>query len=106
MGDGSQLPVHEIRVMAEGADDVGLIGSLEINAINMDELLLFDPVTELATAPCRADLDGDGVLDIFDFLAFGNFFDAGDPRADFDGDGVLDIFDFLAFGNEFDAGCP
>jgi hypothetical protein len=46
------------------------------------------------------------VLDIFDFLAFGNFFDAGDPRADFDGDGVLDIFDFLAFGNEFDAGCP
>ncbi len=55
---------------------------------------------------CRADLDGDGSLTIFDFLAFQNLFDAGDPLADFDGDGSLTIFDFLAFQNEFDAGCP
>jgi uncharacterized cupredoxin-like copper-binding protein len=55
---------------------------------------------------CRADLDGDGALTIFDFLAFQNLFDSGDPRADFDGDGGLTIFDFLAFQNEFDAGCP
>ena len=59
-----------------------------------------------ADGGCRADLDGDGVLTIFDFLAFQNLFDAGDPAADFDGDGVLTIFDFLAFQNEFDAGCP
>jgi hypothetical protein len=55
---------------------------------------------------CRADLDGDGELTIFDFLAFQNLFDAGDPIADFDGDGALTIFDFLAFQNAFDAGCP
>ncbi|MFI4915810.1 MAG: GC-type dockerin domain-anchored protein [Phycisphaerales bacterium JB060] len=54
---------------------------------------------------CRADLDGDGSLTIFDFLAYQNLFDAGDPAADFDGDGSLTIFDFLAFQNEFDAGC-
>ena len=54
---------------------------------------------------CRADLDGDGDLTIFDFLQFQNLFDAGDPRADFDGDGDLTIFDFLQFQNEFDAGC-
>ncbi|UYV13290.1 MAG: hypothetical protein NCW75_03155 [Phycisphaera sp.] len=54
---------------------------------------------------CRADLDGDGVLTIFDFLAYQNLFDAGDLAADFDGDGELTIFDFLAFQNEFDAGC-
>lgn len=58
-----------------------------------------------ATPGCRADLDGDGSLTIFDFLAFQNAFDAGDPVADFDGDGSLTIFDFLAFQNEFDAGC-
>ncbi|UYV14153.1 MAG: hypothetical protein NCW75_07635 [Phycisphaera sp.] len=58
-----------------------------------------------ATTGCRADLDGDGSLTIFDFLAFQNAFDAGDPVADFDGDGSLTIFDFLAFQNEFDAGC-
>ena len=58
-----------------------------------------------SSGACRADLDGDGSLTIFDFLAFQNLFDAGDPAADFDGDGSLTIFDFLAFQNEFDAGC-
>ncbi|MEQ8318017.1 MAG: GC-type dockerin domain-anchored protein [Phycisphaerales bacterium] len=55
---------------------------------------------------CRADIDGDGSLTIFDFLSFQNLFDAGDLAADFDGDGSLSLFDFLAFQNEFDAGCP
>ncbi|MEQ8844325.1 MAG: GC-type dockerin domain-anchored protein [Phycisphaerales bacterium] len=54
---------------------------------------------------CPADLNGDGVLNIFDFLEFQNLFAAGDPIADFDGDGSLTIFDFLAFQNAFDAGC-
>ena len=54
---------------------------------------------------CRADLDGDGVLTLFDFLTFQNLFSAGDLAADFDGDGVLTLFDFLAFQNAFDAGC-
>ena len=54
---------------------------------------------------CRADIDGDGDLTLFDFLAFQNLFDAGDLAADFDGDGDLTLFDFLAFQNEFDAGC-
>ncbi len=57
-------------------------------------------------APCRADIDGDGALTIFDFLQFQNLFASGDPAADFDGDGRLTIFDFLAFQNEFSAGCP
>ncbi|MFI4917067.1 MAG: GC-type dockerin domain-anchored protein [Phycisphaerales bacterium JB060] len=56
--------------------------------------------------PCPADLDTDGELTIFDFLAFQNLFDAMDPRADFDGDGQLTLFDFLAFQNAFEAGCP
>ena len=56
--------------------------------------------------PCRADLDGDGELTLFDFLAFQNAFASGDPIADFDGDGSLTLFDFLAFQNAFAAGCP
>jgi hypothetical protein len=56
-------------------------------------------------APCRADMDGDGALTLFDFLAYGVLYDLGSPLADFDGDGVLTIFDFLAFQNAFDAGC-
>jgi hypothetical protein len=62
-------------------------------------------IFDLACLLCRADLDGDGELTFFDFLAFQNLFAAGDLRADFDGDGVLTFFDFLAFQNEFAAGC-
>lgn len=54
---------------------------------------------------CRVDLDGDGLLTVFDFLAFQNEFAAGSLVADFDGDGQLTIFDFLAFQNAFDKGC-
>ena len=64
------------------------------------------PLTErLTCGECRADLNGDGSLDFFDFLEFQDLFAAGDPRADFDGSGALDFFDFLAFQNEFAAGC-
>jgi hypothetical protein len=55
---------------------------------------------------CPADLDRDGQLTIFDFLAFTSLFDDGAPEADFEPDGELTIADFLAFQNEFDAGCP
>ena len=55
---------------------------------------------------CRADIDGDGELSVFDLLAFQRLFALGDARTDFDGDGQPTIFDFLVFQNEFDAGCP
>lgn len=48
-----------------------------------------------------ADLNGDGVKDIFDFLEFQDLFAVGDPLADFSGDCTLDIFDFLAFQDAF-----
>jgi hypothetical protein len=57
-------------------------------------------------AVCRVDLDGDGDLTFFDFLAFQDLFAAGDSRADFDGDGALTFFDFLTFQDEYVAGCP
>lgn len=66
-----------------------------------------------ADPPCYADCDtstGPGVLDILDFLCFGNRFAANDPYAcDCDtstGPGICDILDFLCFGNAFSAGCP
>ncbi|NRA57065.1 MAG: right-handed parallel beta-helix repeat-containing protein [Phycisphaerales bacterium] len=68
-------------------------------------VVVFDPIATDCAPPCRVDLDGDGRLTLFDFLAFQNLFDAGDPGADFDADGRLTLFDFLAFQNEFDAGC-
>lgn len=54
---------------------------------------------------CYADLNDDGVLDLFDFLEFTNLFNAEDSLADCDQDGAFDLFDFLCFNNEFNAGC-
>jgi len=54
---------------------------------------------------CYADFTGDGTLDPFDFLAYVNAFNAGDPEADCTGDQTLDLFDFLCFVNAFNAGC-
>ncbi len=87
---------------------------------NMDEVVLYDRLLTEAEisahydalvngARCPADLDGDGALTVFDFLAFQTAFDAGERIADFNPTTCtpnLDIFDFLAFQNAFDAGCP
>jgi hypothetical protein len=54
---------------------------------------------------CYADFTGDGELDLFDFLAFVNAFNAGQAEADCDGDQSLSLFDFLCFVNRFNAGC-
>jgi hypothetical protein len=62
-------------------------------------------VAGIAGGGCPADLDGNGLLDLFDFLEFTNLFNAGDMQADFEADGVLDLFDFLAFTNAFITGC-
>jgi hypothetical protein len=43
-----------------------------------------------------SDLDADGSLTLFDFLAFQTLFASVQAGADFDGDGILTVFDFLA----------
>ena len=102
--DGAAFEGDEIRILAESsaAPVEGKTG-LRLTGVELGSLTITDVDT---SAPCLADLDGDGALTIFDFLAFQNLFAAGDPSADLDGDGALTIFDFLAFQNLFAAGCP
>ncbi|MFG0285119.1 MAG: GC-type dockerin domain-anchored protein [Phycisphaerales bacterium JB039] len=83
------------RMVAIGAHDTWVAGRTR-GAVD-----IFD----LDCLRCEPDLDGDGELTFFDFLAFGNLFAASDLRADFDGSGELDLFDFLAFQTAFTAGC-
>ena len=66
---------------------------------------VFGEIVVDASAACYADLDGDGQLTVFDFLAFQNAFSSGDAIADCDGDGALSLFDFLCFQNAFSRGC-
>ena len=52
-----------------------------------------------------ADFNGDGELNILDFVAFQNAFTSGDPAADCDGSGTLNILDFVCFQQQFTQGC-
>lgn len=57
-------------------------------------------------AACRADFNGDGVLNLADLSAFQAAFAARDPRADFDFDGLHTLADFGALSTAFALGCP
>jgi hypothetical protein len=54
---------------------------------------------------CPADLTADGEVDFGDFLAFFNWYDAGDLGADVESNGLVDFGDFLAFFTSYDVGC-
>jgi len=58
------------------------------------------------TLACGADFNGDGSLDVLDFVAFQEAFVAGEASADCDADGVLNVLDFVCFQVSFQAGCP
>jgi WD40 repeat protein len=70
----------------------------------------FDALVTVARTPgtvetCSADMNGDGSLNIQDFLAFLTAYAAGSPQADFTGDSLITIADFLSFLSAFAAGC-
>jgi hypothetical protein len=54
---------------------------------------------------CLADFNGDGALNILDFVAFQSAFQAQDPDADVNNDGAFNILDFVAFQQIFITGC-
>jgi hypothetical protein len=62
-------------------------------------------VLECDEAPCPADCNADGALDLFDFLCFVNHYNTHDPAADCTAEGDFDFFDFVCFINLFNAGC-
>jgi hypothetical protein len=58
-----------------------------------------------ACESCDADVDGNGVVDTRDVIAFLNLWAAEDDRADFDDNGTIDTRDVIAFLNAWTAGC-
>jgi hypothetical protein len=59
------------------------------------------------TVPCPADINGDGIVNIQDFLAFNSAFNTtcnGCPQ-DINGDGVVDVLDFLELNSAFGTTC-
>jgi hypothetical protein len=59
----------------------------------------------LGASSCYADCNGDGSVNIFDFLCFQGLVTTGSPEADCNGDGSVNIFDFLCFQGAVTQGC-
>ncbi|HRJ49383.1 MAG: hypothetical protein KF787_06010 [Phycisphaeraceae bacterium] len=81
------------------ASDYGA-GSVVEAGVDAVSLLL---ITDCGS--CPADFDGSGFVDIEDYTAFVQAFEAGDDTADFDGSGFVDIEDFTEFVLAFEGGC-
>jgi hypothetical protein len=56
-------------------------------------------------SPCPTDINGDGTVNVNDYLAFLSLYAAGDHRVDFTNDGYVNIQDYLAFLALFARGC-
>jgi len=61
-------------------------------------------VFQLACA-CEADVNEDGELNVLDFVAFQELWQAGDPLGDCDGNGVFNVLDFVCYQLLFVEGC-
>ena len=86
---------------------VGDHNMLTETLINANLTLATNMVAWACDAPsiCYADCEGDGDLDVFDFLCFQGAFANQDPYADCEQDGDWDVFDFLCFQGLFANGC-
>ncbi len=94
---------------------VGISGGVAmIGAPRADELCQGDTLCNVGSAyafdaagscDCPADINGDGMVDTRDVLAFLALWAEGDCRADFDHDGSVNTRDVLVFLNAFAAGC-
>lgn len=77
----------------------------------MDDLFAEDAFRGIVTVnvatclDCVADFNGDGAIDVLDFVAFQLAWQAMDPRADCDSSGVFDMLDFVCFQQLVSAGC-
>ena len=60
----------------------------------------------LDAAGCAADYNGDGELNILDFVDLQSDAVAGNDNADINGDGEINVLDFVAFQELFVLGCP
>jgi len=94
-GLGDATTIDSITVMWPNGEETSL-GDVAIN-----QTLTISSAEE----DCLADFNGDGSLNILDFVAYQAGFASMDPRADCNEDGSFNILDFVCFQGAFAAGC-
>jgi hypothetical protein len=92
---------HDIAVDVDGGLVVaGVIGVGEEEGDGNMVVVRYD------LAGCPADINGDGGLNVLDFVAFQLLWQAHDPAADCDANAEFNVLDFVCYQQLFIAGCP
>lgn len=96
-GDGTTRWLQTVDIDNDG----------DLDALTSSQTQLHVNLADCDASPdCYADCDQNGVLNIFDYICYGNAFASSGAYADCDGNGVVDKFDYICFGNAYAAGCP
>lgn len=59
--------------------------------------------TPVNTTITNGDADGDGMINLFDFVVLDSTFGSSDPMADLDGSGLVNLFDYVIIDSNFGA---
>jgi len=99
VGLAGQYENNEVQIARfEVPENKALEGELRVTWRTSEWALRDDQFSLSLNQPgCTADFNGDGALNVLDFIAFQGAFAAGDAEADCDGDGELTIADFVCF---------
>ena len=62
-----------------------------------------DPALSLNLSLVNGDADGDGQINLFDFVVLDSRFGGADDMADLDGDGNVHLFDYVGIDQNFGA---
>src|SRR5207248_6627114 len=75
----------------------GTIGQPDAGAMSAPGAAIAGGFWPSGQSACRVDFNGDGAVNVQDYLAFLAAFASADPRCDFDGHNQVNVYDFLAF---------
>ncbi len=98
--DAKTLGAYRVSMSRTNYDPVlNAIDDIEIPADEID-------YHGIIVVECAADLNGDGQLNVLDFVKFQELWQANDPAADCNGDDAFNILDFVCYQALFQQGCP
>lgn len=106
-GDKIDLGFEDVRTLSDFEVTGRLTneGRILVHAEFLDETEAILRVS-LEESGCPADFNGDGTLNILDYVAFQSAFVAQDSDADCDDNGQFQILDFVCYQVAFVTGCP
>jgi len=99
-------PAHPVMIGASDIPSAPRGVAIEGNSVFVADMATGVHVFDVGACTCAADVNADGELDLTDFVAFQDLWQARISFADCDGDGAHTIQDFVCYQQRYIDGCP